>query len=109
MDTDTGKHESPQVATYRVVAIVAGIVVILSLIAFGFQPLFHSRIGQTYTVHRAFPSPAVIPGERAQRLALEAGQRRDLNGAQGRMPIATAMKRIVAKGPHAFDPVGGPP
>jgi hypothetical protein len=109
MKTDTGKYESPQVAATRVVAIVSGIVVILSLIAFGFEPLFHNRIGQTYTVHRAFPTPAVIPGERAQRLALEARQQRDLSGAHGRMPIAIAMKNIAPKGPHALDPIGGPP
>lgn len=109
MRDDTGNSESPQVNTYRVVAIVAGILLVLSLIAFGFEPLFRDRIGQTFTVHRPFPAPAVIPGERAQRLALEAKQKRDLNGAHGRMPIDAAMKAIAAKGPHAFDPVGGMP
>lgn len=90
-------------------AIVAGIMIILALIAFGFQPLFRDRIGQTFVVRHGFPGPAVIPNERAERERLDAEQRRDLNGAHGRMPIESAMKTIAAKGAHAFDPVGGGP
>lgn len=90
-----------------VLAIVAGIIVILSLIAFGFQPLFRDRIGQTFVVRHGFPDPAVIPNERAERERLDAEQGRDLNGAHGRMPIEAAMKVIAAKGTHAFDPPGG--
>jgi hypothetical protein len=90
-----------------VLAIVAGIIVILSAIAFGFQPMFRDRIGQSFVVRHGFPGPAVIPDERAQRERLDAEQLRDLNGAHGRMPIDAAMKAIAAKGAHAFDPVGG--
>ncbi|HEX3946025.1 MAG TPA: hypothetical protein VHW69_18270 [Rhizomicrobium sp.] len=109
MRADNPSRESPQVNTYRVVAIVAGMLLLLSLIAFGFQPLFRDRIGQTFTVRHPFPAPAVIAGERAQRLALEVKQRRDLKGAHGRMPIDAAMNAIAAKGPHAFNHVGGTP
>jgi len=107
MAAEFGNHESPQVSTVRVVMIVAGMLAILSAIAFGFQALFHDRIAQTYTVQHPFPAPAIMSAERAQRLALEARQRRDLNGAHGRMPIDAAMKAIASRGTHAFDPVGG--
>lgn len=109
MPAETQRREAPHVSTYRVVAIVVGILVLLSLIAFGFQPLFRDRLHQTFTVHRGFPAPAVIAGERAQRLALERSQRRDLKGGHGRMPIEAAMQAIAAKGPHAFDAVGQNP
>jgi len=109
MAHDAAERESPQVDTRRVLAIVAGIIVVLTLIGFGFQPLFRDRIGQTFTVSHPFPAPEVSLSERAQRLALEAKQRRALNGARGRMPIAAAMKAIVARGPQAFDPIEGRP
>ena len=109
MDADIGRGESPNVDTRRVVAIVAGVLIFVALVSFGFQALFGGRVGQTYTVHHPFPAPAVIASERAQRLSLEAKQRRDLNGAHGRMPIAAAMKAIAAEGTSAFDPVGGAP
>lgn len=92
-----------------IVAIVAGIIVVLLAIAFGFQPIFRDRIGQTFVARRAFPGPAVIPDERAERERLDAAQTGDLNGAHGRMPIDAAMKAVAAKGAHAFDPVGGGP
>jgi hypothetical protein len=106
MAAKLGPGESPQVHTRAVVAIVAGILVILVLIAFGFEIPFHSRIGQTFVARHRFPSPAVIPNERADRMALQARDRRDLNGAHGRMSIDLAMKMIAAKGANAFDPVG---
>lgn len=97
--------ESPQVRTWRVVAIVAGIMAVLMLVAFGFQALFRDRIGQTYTVKHAFPAPAVIANERGERLAIEAAQKRKLRDIH----IDAAMKAVAAKGPRAFDPVGGAP
>ena len=109
MDIDHGAHESPDISTRQVIAIIAGILVLLALIAFGFEALFGNRIGQTFTVSRPFPAPSVIPNERAQRLALQARQNHDLRGAHGRTPIANAMTAIAAKGSHAFDPVGREP
>ncbi len=109
MAGEIGRGESPQVSTRAIVIIVAVILGALVLVAFGFQLLFQNRIGQTYTVRHPFPAPAVIAGERAQRLALEARQKRDLAGAHGRMPIDNAMKDIAARGEHAFDPTGGKP
>jgi hypothetical protein len=109
MDRDPGAGESPQVRTGRVTAVVCGILVVLALIAFGFQGFFAERIGRTATVSHGFPAPAVIPDERAERQALEAGQRRDLEGAGGRLPVDAAMKAIAAKGDHAFDPLGAAP
>lgn len=109
MSTDIGRGESPNVNTRRVVAIVAGVLIFVALVSFGFRALFGDRIGQTYTVHRPFPAPAVIAGEREERLLLEAKQRGDLNGGHGRMPIGAAMKSIAAKGTGAFDPVGAAP
>lgn len=109
MDTDLGRGESPQVATRSVVAVVAGIMVILLVIAFGFQPMFRDRIGQTFVVRHGFPGPAVIPNERAERERLDAEQIGDLNGGHGRMRITVAMKIIAAKGANAFDPVGSGP
>jgi hypothetical protein len=109
MAPDHGRAESPQVRTWRVTAIVAGILAILIVIAFGFQLLFADRIGRTATVSHDFPAPAVIPDEGAQRRALEAAQRQALDGGGGRLPIDSAMKAIAGKGPHAFDPVGGAP
>lgn len=109
MHADLGRGESPQVNTRRVLIIVAGIIAFIVIVAFGFQLIFASRVGQTFTVQHTFPAPGVIPNERQERLALEARQKRDLAGAHGRMPIGQAMKTIAAKGPHAFDPVGGQP
>ncbi|HEY1615511.1 MAG TPA: hypothetical protein VGF97_17665 [Rhizomicrobium sp.] len=107
---DKASHrEPPNVATRAVVLSIAGILIVLLCVAFGFQAIFRDRIGQTYTVRHGFPAPAVIPNERAERLALEAKQKRDLDGAHGRIPIDTAMKAIAAKGPHAFDLVGTGP
>ena len=105
MEADT-RRESPNVSTRAVVVIVAGILLVLVLIAFGFQAIFRDRIGQTYAVRHAFPAPAVISDERAERMSLEAKQKKDLNGAHGRMPIEAAMKTIAAKGSQAFDPIG---
>jgi len=109
MDADLGRGESPNVGTRAVVAIIAGILVVLVVVAFGFQTIFRDRIGQTHAERHPFPAPAVIPNERAERLALEAKQKKDLAGAHGRMPIDAAMKAIAAKGDHAFDPLGGEP
>lgn len=109
MGADLGRGEAPTVATRTIVFIVAGILTTLMLVAFGFQAIFHDRIGQTYAVRHPFPAPAVIPDERAERLALQARQEQDLKGANGRMPIDAAMRAITAKGEHAFDPIGGGP
>ena len=109
MDADLGRGESPDVNTRRVLIIVAGIVAFIVIVAFGFELIFPHRIGQSFTVQHPFPAPTVIDTERAQHLALEARQKRDLAGAHGRIPIEAAMKAIAAKGPHAFDPVGGQP
>ena len=100
-----GKGESLEVRTRPVVLIAASLLVLLTIIAFGFMLLFSNRVGVHYAVEHKFPGPGVIPNERAERLALEARQRKTLQGANGRMPIEQAMQAIVARGPHAFDPV----
>ena len=109
MNSDLGRGESPQVSARAVALIIAGILVVLVLVAFGFEAIFRDRIGQTYVVRHPFPAPAVIPNERAERLALEAKQKKELDGAGGRMPIGDAMKTIAAKGDRAFDPIGSGP
>jgi hypothetical protein len=109
MASELGRGESPTVRTRTVVLIMAGILAALMIVAFGFQVIFRDRIGQTYTVRHAFPPPAVIPDERAERLTLEARQKNDLAGSHRRMPIDAAMKAIAAEGNQAFDPVGGGP
>lgn len=105
MGIELGPPESPQVRAWIIATIVAGILIALILIAFGFQPIFSDRIAQAKSPAHPFPPPAVISGERAQRLALENKQRRDLAGAHGRIPIEAAMRAVAAKGNHAFDPV----
>jgi hypothetical protein len=102
-------REPPQIATRTIIIVMALILSALIAVAFGLQLIFVNRIGQTHTTQTAFPEPAVIPNERAERLALEARQRHELAGANGRMPIAAAMRAIAAKGTHAFDPVGCKP
>ena len=109
MDVELGPPESPQVRAWIIAAIVAGILIVLILIAFGFQPIFGNRIAQAKSPAHPFPPPAVISEERAQRLALENKQRRDLAGAHSRMPIEAAMRAIAAKSSHAFDPIGAAP
>jgi hypothetical protein len=109
MSAELGRGESPGVRTRVVVSIVVGILVVLIAVAAGFQLVFRDRVGQTYAVRHPFPAPAVVPDERAERLALQAKQRHDLNGAHGRLPIDAAMKAIAAKGDRAFDPVGRAP
>jgi hypothetical protein len=106
-EEDIGPGESPQVDTRAILKIIAVLVAALVLISFGLELFFQDRIGRTYTVSHAFPPPGVIPNEREQRRALDARQRRELNGEGGHMPIGAAMKAVSAKGPHAFDPVGG--
>jgi len=100
-----GKGESLQVRSRGVVLVTGVLLVLLMVVAFGFTLLFNNRIGVHYSVRHKFPSPAVIPDERAQRLELEARQRRALQGADGRMPIEQAMQAVVARHAHAFDPV----
>lgn len=105
----TAPHESPEVRTRAVLAVVGVIFALLVAIAFGFQLLFPDRIGQTYTVRTGFPVPAVVANEGAERLALEARQRRELSGAGGRIKIESAMVAIATKGKHAYDPIGTAP
>jgi hypothetical protein len=82
----------------------------LLMIAFGLEWIVPQRIGNGHPpVRRAFTSPAVIPDEKAERISLEQKQKALLNGAEGRMPIAEAMKAVAAKGSHAFDPVESAP
>ena len=105
---DIGRGESPSVKTRVVVLVTAGILAALVAIAFGLELFFHDRIGMTFVDWHAFPAPGVVSDERAQRMALEAEQHNELNGVGGRMPIDTAINAIVARGPHAFDPIGNP-
>jgi hypothetical protein len=99
-------EESPEVHVRRVLIVVAIIVVSLLAIAFGLALVFPDRIGISGASSRPFPPPGVTPDEVSDRLARDARQRADLAGANERMPIDKAMAAIVAKGPHAFDPVG---
>ncbi len=105
-EQDLGPGESPAVKTHVVVLVGAGILVALTAIAFGLELFFHDRVGMTFVDQHPLPAPGVIPDERAQRLALESKQYNELNGAGGRMPIEAAINAIVARGPHAFDPIG---
>jgi hypothetical protein len=100
-----GPGENLQVRTRAVVLVTASLLVLLTVIAFGFMLIFANRIGVGYAVRHEFPAPAIIPNERSERLAMEARQRRVLAGQDGRMPIEQAMQAVVARGPHAFDPV----
>lgn len=104
-DRKLGKGESLEVRARPVILTTAGLLILLTVVAFGFTLLFGNRVGERYAVRHEFPAPAVVPNERSQRLALEARQRKLLEGQDGRMPIGQAMQAIVAKGPHAFDPV----
>jgi hypothetical protein len=104
-DRKLGKGESLQVRAPVVALTMGGILILLATVAFGLTLFFHDRIGSRFVLRHAFPAPAVIPDERAQRLALEARQRHILEGAGRPMPINQAMKEIAARGPHAFDPV----
>jgi hypothetical protein len=103
-DHRLGKGESLQVRAPVIVATMLGVLTLLAAVAFGLMLLFPNRIGARFAPYDPFPAPAVIPDERAERLSLEARQRRELNGAGGRLPIDQAMRAIAAKGTHAFDP-----
>ena len=109
VDDELGRGESPAVSTRAVLLTTAGILAILLAIAFGFELVFHDRIGITHVEQHHLPGPGVVPDERAEREALEARQRAALGGVGGRMPIDAAMQAIAAKGEHAFDPVGTAP
>lgn len=100
-----GRGESPQVRTPVIVATMLGLLALLTVVAFGLALFFPQRIGVRFVPRHSFPLPAVIPDERAQRMGLEARQRRELSGADGRLPIEQAMHDIAARGPHAFDTV----
>lgn len=105
VDRKLGPGENLQVRTRAVIVVTGSLLALLTLIAFGFMLIFANRVGVSYAVRHDFPAPAVIPNERSERLAMEAGQRRVLAGQDGRMPIEQAMQAIAARGPHAFDPV----
>lgn len=100
-----GKGESLGVRAPIIVGAVLAIVAFLVIVAFGLALLAPHRIGVRFVSRHAFPAPAVIPHERDLRLAIEARQRRALEGEGGRMPIGEAVRRIVARGDKAFDPV----
>ena len=102
---DIGKGESLQVRVPVVIGAMAGLLILMTAVAFGFLLLFPNRISVRFVPHSAFPQPAVIAQERSQRLAVEGRQRRALEGAGGRMPIDQAMRQIAARGATAFDPV----
>lgn len=98
-------RESPRVRATIVIAVMAGLLGLLTAVALGFTLLFPNRIGVSFVPHSTFPQPGVSTGERTQRLSLEARQRRSLAGERGRMPIEQAMRIIAARGSHAFDPL----
>lgn len=97
-----GKGEDLQVHAPRVLAVMAVLLGMATIVAFGFMLLFPERIGVRFVPQRDFPPPGVVADEQARRLALEARQRHDLAGAGGRMPIEQAMRQVVARG--TFDP-----
>jgi hypothetical protein len=105
----TAQDSSPQVETRQVAIVMVAILVLLIAIAGGLTLFFGERIHRGLPQASAFPTPAVITDEDAQRRALEAAQRRLLAGGNGRLAIDEAMKRIVARGPQAYDPVGTSP
>ena len=67
--------------------------------------LVADRVGMTFVERHPFPAPGVRADEHAERVALEDRQKRELDGADGHMPIEAAMRAIAAKGPRAFDPI----
>jgi hypothetical protein len=97
--------ESLQVPARTIATLLLAILVMLAAVGFGLTLFFPGRIGMDHAVAHRFPSPTVIPDERAVRLQLEARQRHDLAGAHGRIPIEEAMRAVAARGAHAFDPV----
>ncbi len=101
----SGNPESPQIQTRTVVIVMAGFLLLVLAVALGFAPAFRGRIGIRHVRPQDFPTPSVSADERQQRMSLEARQRRQLAGADGRMSITQAMQAIAAKGPAAFDPV----
>ena len=108
-DTNIGSGESPEVRAVPVLLAIALIIGTVALIGFGLELFFPDRVGLNTVGSHPFPAPAVVPGERSQRLELEAAQRHDLAGAKGRKPIDDAMREIASKGVRAYDPIGGPP
>ena len=104
-EPDIGRGETPAIRTRSVLVVTIAMLAALVAIAVGLQVFFSDRIGMTIVATREFPAPGVVSGERAERLALEAKQNSELNGAAGRMPIAAAMQAIAAKGLRAFDPI----
>ena len=100
MAADTERHETPGVATKRVEGAMLVILGLLIAVSFGLQLFFQDRVGKTHVTPASFPEPAIMATQRAERMALEARQRRELAGGSGRMPIDAAMRAIAAKGPH---------
>lgn len=105
-DRNIGKGESLQVRARVIVSVMLGLLILLTLIAFGLDLLFPGRVGIRFVARSVFPAPIVTPNERGQRMAAAARQRQALAGAGGRLPITDAMRQIAGRGDHAFDPVG---
>ncbi|HEY1504958.1 MAG TPA: hypothetical protein VGF92_11705 [Stellaceae bacterium] len=108
-ERDLGRGEPPAVNARSVVATMAAALMLLVLSAVGLALFFSDRIGMTFVDRQPFPAPGVSASERTTRALLERKEAAALAGADGRMPIDTAMQKIVARGAHAFDPVASAP
>jgi hypothetical protein len=104
-----GRGESPQVDARKIMILLASLFGSLVVIAFGLMLIFPDRIGMTFVDSHPFPAPSVAPDEGRERRQLEMEQKVVLAGVRGHQPIEAAMAAIIARGAHAFDPIGTRP
>src|ERR1700744_1382109 len=108
-ERDLGRGEPPSVNARSVIVMTVAAIALLVLSTIGLAFFFSDRIGMTFVDRQPFPAPGVSASERTTRALLERKEAAALAGADGRMPIDTAMQKIVARGAHAFDPVASAP
>jgi hypothetical protein len=111
---EKGRPEPSDVDVWTVSRIAAGTLVFLALVLAALGAIYSYEVPiKTVPQPRLFPSPRVETGERAalrQRLSQQQQVLTRYRWANDQhtliqIPIERAMALIVAKGPHAYDPV----
>ena len=110
----TEAHESPEVRTKRVLALVFGFVAFVTLLFGGlnayYEIILRNRVVETSL--RDFPAPRLQPNPTQDYFNFRAAQIQALEGQDKRadhLPIEQAMAIVVARGAKAYDPVEGTP
>ncbi len=116
MSTEMAR-ETPAVATRTVLYVALGFLAFVAVSLVALHAYFVSSVsGSAFTRPQSFPAPQLQTDPRTDRARLEAAQKEllesyawvDRDKGIARIPITRAMRLIVDKGLHAFDPLDQP-